>query len=75
MWSQIPISRGSFAFKPVLSNLVKKPILEGGATAFVKLQIKEEIYKHSGGKNLKTSLSHEDEGKLPAGLNQARQSG
>jgi len=29
----------------------------------------------TGGKILKTSLSHEDEGKLPAGLNQARQSG
>jgi uncharacterized membrane protein len=29
----------------------------------------------TGGKILKTSLSHEDEAKLPAGLNQARQSG
>jgi len=29
----------------------------------------------TGGKILKTSLSHEDEAKLPAGLNQAGQSG
>jgi uncharacterized membrane protein len=29
----------------------------------------------TGGKILKTSLSHEDEAKLQAGLNQARQSG
>jgi len=41
----------------------------------VKLQINEEFYKHNGGKILKTMLSHEDEAKFSAGLNQARQSG